>query len=110
MRVAAAPGIRRDSADVAVALGNLYAVLKRECFLPAAETDRIPKPDSTISLKRWWRDGGRDWLASYLKLPMQGDVGAARPYVALPPDVARDTAQARRGRRRRDTEDRRRCH
>jgi hypothetical protein len=81
-----------DSTDVAIAIGNLYALLKSECFLPAAETDRIPKPDSTIALKRWWRDGGHEWFASYLKLPMQGDVGAPRPYVAVQPDVRRTLA------------------
>ena len=52
-----------DSAPAAQAVGELHELLKTECFFAAAETNRIPNPDSTRSLKEWWLDGyGRDWL------------------------------------------------
>ena len=76
-----------ESIDAAAAVRELHALLKSECFLPAAETDRIPTPDSTTALKRWWVDGGRSWLESYLELPMLGDIRNPRPHVGLPPDV-----------------------
>jgi hypothetical protein len=82
------------SLDVAAAVHELHALLKSECFLAAAETDRVPIPDSTLALKRWWRDdGGRWWLESYLELPRQGELGKLVPHVVLPPD-ARPTLAA----------------
>jgi hypothetical protein len=76
-----------DSADPTAAVHELHSLLKSECFLPAAETDRIPTPDSALSLKRWSRSGGLDWLASYLKLPEYGEISHTRPHVGLPPDT-----------------------
>jgi hypothetical protein len=86
-----------DSTDVAAATRELQALLKSECFLPAAETDRVPKPDSTIALKQWWSDGGLSWLTSYLELPELGLVSHLRPHVVLPPDI-RPTLAASIGR------------
>src|SRR4051812_40393373 len=34
--------------------GALHDLLKTECFLPAAETERLPEPDTSVSLKDWW--------------------------------------------------------
>ena len=78
-----------DPTDAASAVRELHALLKSECFLPAAETARIPTPDSTLALKSWWRDGGRDWLDSYLELPEFGVLPHLRPHVGLPPDMRR---------------------
>jgi hypothetical protein len=76
-----------DSINTLGAVDELHGLLKSECFIPAAETGRIPTPDSTLALKRWWFDGGRYWLESYLKLPMQGELTKLRPHVVLPPDT-----------------------
>jgi len=76
-----------DSTPVAAPTRELHALLKSECFLPAAETDRLPRPDSTLALKQWWDAGGREWLETYLELPELGDVTHLRPHVGLPPDT-----------------------
>jgi len=68
---------------------ELHALLRSECFLPAAETERVPRPDSSESLKQWWRDGGRDWLESYLELPRLGPVSDLAPHIVVPPDTRR---------------------
>jgi len=73
---------------VAMAVGELHALLKTECYLAAAETERIPRPDTALSLKQWWSDaGGREWLASFLELPELGIVGQLKPHIVVPPDV-----------------------
>ena len=74
------------TAPPAAALEELHALLKSECFLSAAETRRVPKPDSSESLKQWWLDGGRAWLESYLELPEFGLVSDLVPHIAVPPD------------------------
>ena len=70
------------------AIEELYALLKSGCFLAAAETERVPRPDTALSLKRWWfDDGGRDWLESFVELPRQGLINALEPYIVIPPDA-----------------------
>jgi hypothetical protein len=77
-----------DSAPVANAVGELHELLKTECFLAAAETNRIPNPDTTRSLKEWWLDGyGRDWLESLLVVSKQGSIDHLAPYIGVPPDA-----------------------
>jgi hypothetical protein len=66
---------------------ELHALLKSECFVAAAETARVPKPDSSESLKQWWRDGGRHWLASYLELPRLGTISELTSHIVVPPDT-----------------------
>ena len=80
----------KETDQPAKAFEELLGLLRTECFLPASETERIPAPDTALSLKRWWSDGGRDWLASFLELPRLGPVEALTPHVVVPPD-ARDT-------------------
>ena len=80
---------RLKNADpMSVVEKELHAVLKSECFLPAAENRRVPKPDSSESLKRWWRDGGHQWLQSYLELPRLGLISEP-PHIVVPPDTRR---------------------
>src|ERR1700754_4823356 len=69
-------------ADSPTALVNeLHSMLRTECFLSATETNRIPRPDSALSLKHWWSNaGGRAWLRSLLELPRQGDIDALKSY------------------------------
>jgi hypothetical protein len=70
------------------AVDQLHALLRSECFLPAAETTRAPRPDTTRSLKHWWIDGGgRDWLASFLQLPRLGPADALTPHIVVPADA-----------------------
>lgn len=78
---------RTDSPAKAVT--ELHALLKTECFLPAAETDRIPRPDTALSLKEWWSEGGLDWLESYLEVPVLGEKANPKPHIVVPPDVRR---------------------
>ena len=47
----------------------------------------MPAPDTARSLKRWWEDGGEDWLTSYLELPRLGPVEALKRHVVVPPDA-----------------------
>ena len=70
------------------AVDELHALLRSECFLPAAETTRAPRPDTTESLKQWWIEGdGRDWLASFLQLPRFGPADALTPHIVVPADA-----------------------
>ena len=79
-------GALSDTEPVAGPLERLYALLRTECFLPAAESTRVPAPDTTASLKDWWQEGGRDWLWSYLQLPGYGPKGNLTPHIIVPPD------------------------
>jgi hypothetical protein len=82
-------GLKRTDSPAKV-VTELHALLKTECFLPAAETDRVPRPDTVLSLKEWWSEaGGRDWLESFLQLPELGDVAKPKPHIVVPPDVRR---------------------
>lgn len=75
------------SASAAAAVGELHALLKTDCFLAAAETNRIPKADTARSLKQWWLDGsGRHWLTSLLVTPQLGNVDRVSPHIAVPAD------------------------
>ena len=49
----------------------------------------MPAPDTALSLKQWWEDGGFDWLASYLKLPELGLSTDLKKHVVVPPDTRR---------------------
>lgn len=80
-----------DADPVAEAVSQLHGLLRTECFLPAAETKRIPRPDTALSLKHWWIDqGGWYWLESFLDLPRMGTLPNLTGHVVLPPD-ARET-------------------
>lgn len=68
--------------------GELRGLLRTECFLPAVETDRIPKSDTALSLKEWWTTGGGgDWLESFLELPRLGPVDSLKPHVVVQADA-----------------------
>ena len=81
-------GARRIPIPTAKVEHELHALLKSECFLAAAETERVPKPDSSESLKKWWMDGGHHWLASYLELRRLGSTSELA-YIVVPPDTRR---------------------
>ena len=49
----------------------------------------MPSPDTALSLKQWWTDGGYDWLASYLELPELGPSTDLKKHVVVPPDTRR---------------------
>jgi hypothetical protein len=67
---------------------ELYSLLKTECFLAAAETKRVPNPDSALALREWWTNGGGgDWLESFLELPSLGTLDKPIRHVVVPPDV-----------------------
>ncbi|AGC46802.1 hypothetical protein MYSTI_05525 [Myxococcus stipitatus DSM 14675] len=81
-----------DARSTVVALGE---VLKSRCFEMSREETSSPvseeEPPPALSLKAWWRQGGRAWVESYLEL--------GKPEVrtvVLPPEVrpalARETA------------------
>jgi hypothetical protein len=67
--------------------GELRDLLKTECFLPAVETDRIPKPDTALSLREWWTTGGGDWLESFLELPRLGPFDSLKSHVVVQADA-----------------------
>ena len=78
-----------DADPLPPVLDELYALLKSECFWMASETGRVPAPDSTLSLKDWWSQGGDRWLDSYLTLPRYGEISAQQPHIIFPPDTRR---------------------
>jgi hypothetical protein len=69
------------------ALDQFAALLSTECFRFALESPRMPEPDTALSLKQWWADGGYDWLASYLELPELGLSTDRKKHVVVPPDT-----------------------
>jgi hypothetical protein len=46
---------------------DFHALLKSQCFRIAVEDGDPPKFSHILSLKDWWEDGGRSWLAGYLR-------------------------------------------
>ena len=70
-------------------LDQFSALLSTECFRFAAESARLPAPDTALSLKQWWADGGYDWLASYLELPEVGPSTDLKKHIVVPPDTRR---------------------
>jgi hypothetical protein len=79
-----------DSASPAGIVDEIHALLKTECFLLAAETDRIPRPDTSLSLKQWWGEGGGGiWLWSYAELLREGEVQHLKPSIVVPSDAPR---------------------
>ncbi|HEY7170391.1 MAG TPA: hypothetical protein VH417_06055 [Vicinamibacterales bacterium] len=72
---------------VASTVAALHDLLKSNCFAAAAETTRVPNPDSVMSLKEWWTGGGEDWLGSFLGLPRYGPIEDLVPNVIVPPDA-----------------------
>jgi len=77
-----------DADPPAPVVAELHALLKTECFLSGAETSRIPRPDTSLSLKTWWREGkGGLWVASLLEIPTFGEIHALKPHVGVPPDT-----------------------
>jgi hypothetical protein len=76
------------SEPVTETVRDLHDVLRTECFLAASETDRAPQPDSVLSLKEWWMNGGGvGWLETFVKLPLLGPIENLKPHIAVPADV-----------------------
>lgn len=85
-----------SSGPVDAVVAALHDLLRTECFLAAAETSRVPSPDTALSLKEWWVDaGGHHWLQSFLELPRLGLIDNLTAHVVVPPDV-RTTLSAER--------------
>ena len=78
-----------DDGPTGSVLDQLAALLSTECFRFALESPRLPEPDTALSLKQWWADGGYDWLASYLQLPELGLSTDLKKHVVVPPDTRR---------------------
>ena len=78
-----------DNAPLDPTLDQFAALLSTECFWFALESPRMPSPDTALSLKQWWLDGGYEWLASYLKLPELGLSTDLKKHVVVPPDTRR---------------------
>jgi hypothetical protein len=86
----------KDPDAIEPAWRRLIAILRTECFLMASEAARLPTPDTALSLRHWWDEGGRAWLESYLELPELGPIEALKPHVVVPPD-ARQTLRVGAG-------------
>lgn len=78
-----------DNAPLNSTLDQFAALLSTECFRFALESPRIPAPDTALSLKQWWGDGGYEWLATYLTLPELGLSTDLKKHVVIPPDTRR---------------------
>ena len=78
-----------DDEPVGPTLDEFAALISIECFRFALESPRVPAPDSGLSLKQWWEDGGHAWLASYLELPELGLTTDLKKHVVVPPDTRR---------------------
>ena len=78
-----------DHDSTGPALDQFAALLSTECFRFALESPRTPEPDTALSLRQWWADGGYTWLASYLELPELGLSTDLKTHVVVPPDTRR---------------------
>jgi hypothetical protein len=71
-------------ADPAELGGEIRALFGMRCFeLARADVGHSFEWDSALSLRSWWRDGGRDWLRGSLFV----EAAPGRPIVGTPPDV-----------------------
>lgn len=77
------------SEPIGPVVADLHTLIRTPCFQLAAESPRMPLPDSSRALVEWWREGGHDWLASYLERPVAGPIADPPPQVLLPPDTRR---------------------
>lgn len=81
-----------DSRPVVEALREL---LKSRCFEMSREEDSAlmeDEPPPALSLKAWWREGGRTWVESYLELGKPGVRAVVLPP-AVRPVLVRETAK-----------------
>ncbi len=78
-----------DDEPPGAALDEFTALIATDCFRFALESPRMPAPDTALSLKTWWEDGGHEWLASYLELPELGLTTDLKKHVVVPPDARR---------------------
>ncbi|MBK8169388.1 MAG: hypothetical protein IPK60_03475 [Sandaracinaceae bacterium] len=79
------------NADVAQLRRLLLGALELPCFAVAQETGELPRAASTESLRRWWEEGGKQWLEQYLRpMPRTAtDDASSSRFVVLPPAEAR---------------------
>jgi hypothetical protein len=81
----------RPDAQVQSLEASFQALLALDCLRPVSrETLNGPVFASVAGVIEWWNAGGREWLESYLQLPMitvepRGEV----PHVVFPPDERR---------------------
>lgn len=69
------------SDDVDPLNDELGALLRSPCFAMSAEHPRDVKGRSASALRRFWEEGGAEWVGSYLEM------GKTRAQVIVPPDL-----------------------
>jgi hypothetical protein len=74
-----------DHSDAAPAAAAIRALLETPCFHLAAENGPLDLPTHPTALRRWWEDGGRVWLWSYVHPTEAGDTRDPRSVAILPP-------------------------
>lgn len=67
---------------------ELEALLATPCFTLSVENSRRLDVKSALAFRTWWKDGGADWVGSYLPRDLGGDP----PTVVIPPDFRRSLA------------------
>ena len=92
----AAPAQKPAPAEDITSLNKAFEQLREmRCFALSRESHHVFGAESVLGLRTWWREGGDEWLASYLTL-------AGRPpastYIVVPPEMPFDPELGTRSR------------
>jgi hypothetical protein len=71
--------------DAAPVIASIHDLLRTPCFHLAVEQGPLDLPSHPTALRRWWEDGGREWLASYFHFARYGREDDLRSTAILPP-------------------------
>jgi hypothetical protein len=74
-----------DDADAAPHLAAIRELLRNACLHLAFENGPLDLPTHPTALRRWWVDGGKYWLWSYIRFGQSGRSDDLRWTASLPP-------------------------
>lgn len=80
----ASPAQKPVAEDLAT-LNKAFEQLRgMRCLAMSSESHHVFDADSVLALRTWWREGGGEWLESYLTLAGKAP---ASTYIVLPPEM-----------------------
>jgi hypothetical protein len=74
-----------DDGDAGPHLAAIRELLRNRCLHLAVENGPVDLPVHPTALRRWWIDGGKYWLWSYIRSGQSGRSDDLRSTTSLPP-------------------------